>query len=64
MVGRLKAGGSEPREVASAVLEALSSERPRSRYAVGRDSKALSMLLRVVPSPISDRLIALFTGVR
>ena len=64
MVGKLKAGGSDPREVASAVLEALSAERPRSRYAVGLDSKALSVLLRVVPSPISDRLIGLYTGVR
>lgn len=64
MVGKLKAGGSDPREVASAVLEALTSERPRSRYAVGLDSKALSALLRVVPSPISDRLIGLYTGVR
>ncbi|WP_166180865.1 SDR family oxidoreductase [Rubrobacter tropicus] len=64
MVGRLKAGGTDPREVASAVLEALNSERPRSRYAVGLDSKALSALLRVMPSPISDRLIARFMGVR
>ena len=64
MVDKLKAGGTDPRQVASAVLEALSSERPRSRYAVGLDSKVLSALLRVVPSPVSDRLIARFTGVR
>lgn len=64
MVDKLKAGGTDPRQVASAVLEALSSERPSSRYAVGLDSKALSALLRVVPSPVSDRLIARFTGVR
>ena len=64
MVGKLKAGGSDPREVASAVLKALNAERPRSRYAVGPDSKALSALLRVVPSLISDRLIGLYTGVR
>lgn len=64
MVGRLKARGADPREVAAAVLEALSSERPISRYAVGLDSKALSALLRIIPSPVSDRLIALYTGVR
>lgn len=64
MVRKLKAGGTDPGEVAKAAFEALNSERPRSRYAVGRDAKALSILLRVVPSPISDRLIARFTGVR
>ena len=64
MVNKLKAGGSDPREVASAVLEALNADRPRSRYAVGLDSKVLSALLRIVPSPISDRLIARFTGVQ
>lgn len=62
MVGRIQRGGGDPETVARAVLRALVSEKPKSRYAVGLDAKALTAVLRFLPSPASDRLIARFMG--
>lgn len=64
MVGKLRSGGGDPNTVARTVLHALSSEKPKSRYAVGLDAKVLTALLRFLPSLVSDRLIAKFMGHR
>ncbi len=64
MVRKLQKGGGDPETVARTVLHALSTEKPKSRYAVGMDAKALSVILRFLPSSASDRLIARFMGHR
>lgn len=64
MVSKLRTGGGDPNSVARTVLHALSSGNPKSRYAVGLDAKALSAVLRFLPSTVSDRLIARFMGHR
>jgi NAD(P)-dependent dehydrogenase (short-subunit alcohol dehydrogenase family) len=48
--------GSSPDVVARAVLHALTARRPRSRYPVGRKSRLMSTLGRIVPQYTLDRL--------
>ena len=50
--------GSEPSEVAEAIGEALTANRPRARYVVGRDAKTRAVMSRVLPDRVMDRLIA------
>lgn len=64
MVRGLRAGGVGPQSVARAVLHAIDSEKPRSRYPVGLDARIFSVLLRFMPSAVSDRLVARFMGLR
>ncbi len=64
MVRGLRAGGADPQSVARAVLHAIDSGKPRSRYAVGMDAKIFSAALRFVPTAVSDRLVARFMGLR
>jgi NAD(P)-dependent dehydrogenase (short-subunit alcohol dehydrogenase family) len=51
------AGGVGPEVVAQAVEHALTAERPRPRYLVGRDAKIRARLQRL-PTRLRDRLIA------
>ena len=51
-----ESGGSSPDVVAEVVLHALASPRPRTRYPVGKDSRLLTTLPRVVPEATLDRL--------
>jgi NAD(P)-dependent dehydrogenase (short-subunit alcohol dehydrogenase family) len=48
--------GSPPEVVAKAVHEALTARRPRTRYAVGADARAMVTLPRVVPEKLLDLL--------
>lgn len=48
--------GSSPDVVARAVLHALTARKPRSRYPVGKKSRLMSTLGRVVPQYTLDRL--------
>lgn len=50
-------GGSDPGVVARVVLRAVDSERPRTRYAVGKFAWPLITLRRLVGDRIFDRLI-------
>ncbi len=54
--------GSEPREVAEAVGTALTADRPRARYLVGRDAKSRAVMARVLPARVMDRLIVRALG--
>jgi NAD(P)-dependent dehydrogenase (short-subunit alcohol dehydrogenase family) len=47
--------GMEPGAVAQVILRAV-TRRPRLRYLVGRDAKALVMFKRLLPEPFFDRL--------
>lgn len=64
MVQRVREGGADPGIVARAVLHALETERPRSRYSVGTEAMVVSALLKFLPSAVSDRLIARFMSLR
>jgi hypothetical protein len=48
--------GSPPGVVAKAVLEGLTAKRPRTRYAVGADARAMVNLPRVIPEKLLDLL--------
>ena len=54
--------GIEPRVVAEAIGEALTSSRPRARYLVGRDAKLRVRLAAVLPARVMDRLIGRAIG--
>jgi short-subunit dehydrogenase len=47
--------GMEPRAVAQVILRAATT-RPRLRYLVGRDAKALTLLKRLLPEPLFERV--------
>jgi NAD(P)-dependent dehydrogenase (short-subunit alcohol dehydrogenase family) len=51
-----ESNGSDPEVVARSVLEALTARRPRARYVVGKDSRVLTVLPRVLPDGVLDWL--------
>ena len=59
-----EAKGSPPDVVANAILGALTAERPRARYAVGKDAAALMTLSRLLPDRALDALRARMLGLR
>lgn len=54
-IGDIRATPTKP--VVEAVIHALTSERPRARYLVGRDAR-LRLVLAYLPTRVRDRLIA------
>ena len=56
------AGGSEPEVVADAVLHALVSDTPHTRYPVGAGAKRMLFLRRVLPDRRFDRIIRHASG--
>jgi NAD(P)-dependent dehydrogenase (short-subunit alcohol dehydrogenase family) len=50
--------GIEPDAVAEAILHALSADRPRTRYLVGRDAKVRALAARLLPDRVFDALVA------
>jgi NAD(P)-dependent dehydrogenase (short-subunit alcohol dehydrogenase family) len=54
--------GSPPELVARTVLQALTARQPRTRYPVGRDSKPLTILPRLLPDRLLDALRARIFG--
>ncbi len=52
-----KPGGLPPEALADVVTEALESSKPKNRYLVGKDAKALKMLTRL-PDTLRDKAIA------
>ena len=55
--------GLPPESVAEAVLKALESPNPRARYLVAHPARAReTLLLRLFPAPLRDRLVARFLG--
>jgi NAD(P)-dependent dehydrogenase (short-subunit alcohol dehydrogenase family) len=54
--------GCEPREVAEAIGTALTAEKPKTRYVVGRDAKVRARMAAVLPDRVMDRLIGRALG--
>ena len=50
--------GLEPHVVAQVIGTALTSERPKTRYLVGKDAKLRARMVSVLPDRVMDRLIA------
>jgi NAD(P)-dependent dehydrogenase (short-subunit alcohol dehydrogenase family) len=50
--------GSAPDVVAKAIQHALTAKHPKTRYLVGMDARAQSILKRLVPDQTMDRLVA------
>jgi NAD(P)-dependent dehydrogenase (short-subunit alcohol dehydrogenase family) len=50
--------GVEPREVAETIGKALTADKPRTRYLVGKDAKQRGPLAKLMPDRVMDRLIA------
>jgi NAD(P)-dependent dehydrogenase (short-subunit alcohol dehydrogenase family) len=57
MISREAARGSQPEVVADAIAHALTSRRPRTRYAVGIGARRLLTMRRMLPDRWMDRMI-------
>jgi NAD(P)-dependent dehydrogenase (short-subunit alcohol dehydrogenase family) len=60
--GIARASGMEPREVAEVIGTALTADRPRARYLVGKDAKLRARMARVLPDRVMDRMIGRAVG--
>ena len=54
--------GVPPEKVAKVVAHALTARRPRTRYPVGADARAMATLTKLLPDRLRDRLVARATG--
>lgn len=50
--------GAEPSAVAETIGRAMTAEKPRTRYLVGRDAKVNATVQRLLPDRVMDRIIA------
>jgi NAD(P)-dependent dehydrogenase (short-subunit alcohol dehydrogenase family) len=61
-LGQTAERGAPPEKVAKVVAHALTARRPRTRYPVGADARAMATLKRLLPDRLRDRLVARATG--
>jgi NAD(P)-dependent dehydrogenase (short-subunit alcohol dehydrogenase family) len=59
-VERIAREGLAPEEVAKVVGEAITADRPRVRYVVGRDAKVQAVAARLLPDRAFDALMAFY----
>jgi NAD(P)-dependent dehydrogenase (short-subunit alcohol dehydrogenase family) len=62
MLGQTAERGAPPEKVAKVVAHALTARRPRTRYLVGADARAMATLKKLLPDRLRDRLVARATG--
>jgi NAD(P)-dependent dehydrogenase (short-subunit alcohol dehydrogenase family) len=62
MLQRMGRDGVPPEQVAESVLHALTASQPRTRYAVGRDARALILVQRFTSGGMRDRMIRRMAG--
>ena len=62
MLGQNAERGAPPEKVAKVVAHALTASRPRTRYLVGADAKAMAALRKLLPDRLRDRLVARAAG--
>jgi NAD(P)-dependent dehydrogenase (short-subunit alcohol dehydrogenase family) len=63
LLGETARRGSPPEKVAKVVAHALTARRPRTRYLVGADARAMATLGKLLPDRLRDRLVARATGI-
>jgi hypothetical protein len=56
------ARGVAPEKVAEVIGHAMTARRPKTRYLVGTDTRAMVLVRRLLPDRITDRLVARATG--
>lgn len=54
--------GIEPLEAAKVIETALTAEKPKTRYLIGRDAKIQARVKKLIPDRLFDRIIAWETG--
>jgi NAD(P)-dependent dehydrogenase (short-subunit alcohol dehydrogenase family) len=59
-----EAQGIPPERVGEVVADALTTERPKTRYLVGRDAKLNARVRKLAPDRIFDRLISRELGLK
>jgi NAD(P)-dependent dehydrogenase (short-subunit alcohol dehydrogenase family) len=62
VVEEVGARGVAPEKIASVIAKALTAGRPRTRYLVGADARAMVLLRRLLPDRLGDRIVARVTG--
>jgi NAD(P)-dependent dehydrogenase (short-subunit alcohol dehydrogenase family) len=60
--GIARESGMDPREVAEVIGTALTADRPKTRYLVGKDAKLRARMARVLPDRVMDRMIGRAVG--
>ena len=63
LLGQTAERGAPPEKVAKVVAHALTARRPRTRYLVGADARAMATLRKLLPDRLRDRLVARATGI-
>ena len=59
---RVERNGAAPEEVAKAILHALTSKKPKTRYLVGKDANFLRYFLTKLPDKLVDIFICKRVG--
>jgi NAD(P)-dependent dehydrogenase (short-subunit alcohol dehydrogenase family) len=62
LVAKAAADADPPKEIASAVFHALTSDRPKTRYLAGHQAKTQSAMARAVPDGARDWVVARMLG--
>ncbi|MBM4187029.1 MAG: SDR family oxidoreductase [Gemmatimonadetes bacterium] len=57
LMGYLNETGVSAERVADAVVDALESKTPKTRYLVGRDARLRALVVRFLPNRLADRLV-------
>jgi NAD(P)-dependent dehydrogenase (short-subunit alcohol dehydrogenase family) len=57
-VERIAREGLAPEEVAEVVGQAVTADRPRARYVIGRDAKIQALAARLLPDRVFDAVVA------
>ena len=61
-LARFSARSSAPEKVASAIVDALTASRPRTRVSVGMDAKLVSGVMRWLPARLRDAVLGGMVG--
>ena len=58
MVRKIAADGVTPEQAAKVIVEALTADKPKTRYLVGRDAKIQARVAKLIPDRLMDGLIS------
>ena len=59
---KMARSATTPETVAKVIYTALTSKKPKTRYAAGRDAAMLSLIRRILSDRMKDKLVAAITG--